>query len=218
MSTIPPPERRRHDTAVVVAHEIYGVNAHIRGVAAALQAYRCDVFTPSFLPSDTVYARAEEALAYREFRRDPGVRAMGGALARFAAGLRERHGGRGYRRVLCVGFSVGATAAWLASGTGALDRAVCFYGSRIRDHLDVEPAAPCLVVLAEHEPGFSGPALARALAGRRGVTTAVHPCRHGFCDPGSPAHSTEHAGRAWDSAVRFLDLEPSGAPSAEPVN
>ncbi|QSY49537.1 MULTISPECIES: dienelactone hydrolase family protein [Streptomyces] len=192
---------RSHDTAVVVAHEIYGVNDHIIGVARMLRPYRCDVFTPSFLPSGFVYPREDERQAYREFMRSPGVMSMSQALVQFTGGLRER-----YRRVLCIGFSVGATSAWLASGAGAVDKTVCFYGSRIRDHLDVQPAAPCLVVFAAQEPSFSAPAVAEKLAGRRDVMTEIYPCRHGFCDPGSPHYSAEHAHQAWESATRFLGL------------
>ncbi|WP_051830674.1 dienelactone hydrolase family protein [Streptomyces violens] len=190
-----------HDTAVVVAHEIYGVNDHIAGVAKLLHRYRCDVFTPSFLPSGVVYSRDDEPRAYREFMRAPGVLNMSDTLVQFTEGLRGR-----YRRVLCIGFSVGATSAWLASSTGAVDGAVCFYGSRIRDHLDAQPAAPCLVVFAEQETGFSAPAVAERLAGRRNVVTEVYPCSHGFCDPGSPHYSAEHGHQAWHSATRFLGL------------
>ncbi|MCA6091834.1 dienelactone hydrolase family protein [Streptomyces sp. SCA3-4] len=195
------PGDHSRDTAVVVAHEIYGVNDHIIGVASMLRSYRCDVFTPSFLPSGLVYPREDERQAYREFMRDPGVMSMSRSLVQFAGSLRERYG-----RVLCIGFSVGATSAWLASGTGAVDKTVCFYGSRIRDHLDVQPAAPCLVVFAEQEPSFSAPAVAEKLAGRRDVVTEIYPSRHGFCDPGSPHYSAEHGPQAWESAIRFLGL------------
>ncbi|MET7520133.1 dienelactone hydrolase family protein [Streptomyces sp. NPDC005480] len=190
-----------HDTAVVIAHEIYGVNDHIAGVAKALEPYQCDVFTPSFLPSGAVYPREEESRAYSEFMRAPGVTRMSEALTKFTEGLRER-----YRRVLCIGFSVGATSAWLTSGTGAVDKAVCIYGSRIRDHLDVQPAAPCLVVFAEQEPSYSVPAVAERLAAHADVATEIYPCSHGFCDPGSPNYSAEHSHQAWNSTTRFLGL------------
>lgn len=186
---------------MVVAHEIYGVNDHVIGVAKMLGPYQCDVFTPSFLPSDAVYPREDELRAYKAFVRSPGVMSMSDALTRYAEGLRER-----YRRVLCIGFSVGATSAWLASGTGVVDRTVCFYGSRIRDHLDVQPTAPCLVVFAEQEPSFSVPAVAERLAARRNVVTEVYPCRHGFCDSGSPNYSAEYGDQAWNAAIRFLGL------------
>ncbi|WP_411079787.1 dienelactone hydrolase family protein [Streptomyces sp. cmx-18-6] len=190
-----------HDTALVVAHEIFGVNDHITVVADALRRYRCDVFTPDFRPVPKAFGRAEEPAAYEDFMRNLGVEPMGRALARYAAELRPR-----YRRVLGVGYSVGATATWLAAGTGALDRTVCFYGSRIRDHLDVQPHGGCLLVIAEHEVSFSGAEFAARVAGRPGVTAELHACEHGFCDPDSPHHSPEHSAAAWRSAVDFLGL------------
>jgi dienelactone hydrolase len=190
-----------HDTAVVVAHEIYGVNDHIEGVARRLRSFDCDVFTPGFLPSGVAQPREDEAAAYREFMRTTGVATMAKELTHFLEGLRPR-----YRKVFCVGFSVGATSAWLASGTGVLDGTVCFYGSRIRDHLEIRPTAPCLLVFAEHEPGFSAPEVAERLRGRMNVTIEVYPCHHGFCDPYSPNHSAAHGQRAWEAALRFLGL------------
>lgn len=48
----------------------------------------------------------------------------------------------------------------------------------------------------------------RSAAGRRDVVTEVYPCRHGFCDPGSPHYSAQHGHQAWNSATRFLGLPP----------
>jgi dienelactone hydrolase len=193
------PEDSGHDTAVVVAHEIYGVNDHIEGVARMLPSLPCDVFTPSFLPSGTVYGRENEALAYREFMQTTGVVTMAKALTHFIEGLRPR-----YRKVFCIGFSVGATSAWLASEAGVLDGTVCFYGSRIRDYPEIRPTDPCLLIFAEDEPGFSVPEVAERLRGRTHVAIETYPCRHGFCDPYSPHYCAEHGQRAWDAAIRFL--------------
>jgi dienelactone hydrolase len=190
-----------HETAIVVAHEIYGVNSHIDGVAAMLRTHSCDVFTPSLLPDGIVYSRAEEALAYRRFTQNPGLERMAQALSRGIEALRPR-----YRRVLAIGFSVGATSTWLASATAPLDAAVCFYGSRIRDHLEVRPAAPCLLLFAEQEPAFSASEVAQQLRHRQGVTVETYPCSHGFSDPAGPAYSPEHARRAWEQTTRFLRL------------
>ena len=44
-------------------------------------------------------------------------------------------------KISLLGFSVGATVAWLLSGNGKIDSATCFYGSRIRNHLDIQPSA-----------------------------------------------------------------------------
>ncbi|WP_190108401.1 hypothetical protein [Streptomyces cinnamoneus] len=72
-----------HDTAVVVAHEIYGVNDHIIGVARMLRPYRCDVLTPSFLPLGLVHPREDERQAYRKLMPAPGVMSMSQALVQF---------------------------------------------------------------------------------------------------------------------------------------
>lgn len=185
----------------MVVHEIYGVNAHITATAEALRAYPCDVFTPNFLPMGAVFAHGDEAQAYREFVRNLGLERMAHELSRFIHRLRPR-----YRRVLCVGFSVGATSAWLASAATPLDGVVCFYGSRIRDHLEVQQTAPCLLLFAEGEPGFSVPEVAQELRHRPYITVTTYPCRHGFCNPDSPAYDSEHSLQAWETMIRFLRL------------
>ncbi|MEU6484932.1 dienelactone hydrolase family protein [Streptomyces sp. NPDC046887] len=199
-----------HGIAVVVAHEIHGVNEHIAGVARALRRYPCDVHTPDFRPEairpgptghtgQTGQTAVTERRAYQDFMRHLGVEGMARALAGYAEGLRSR-----YRAVYCVGYSVGATAAWLAAEPGVLDRTVCFYGSRIRDHIDLPPRSGCLVVVAEQEASFSGGTLAEKLVHRGDAAVELYPCAHGFCDPGNPHYSPQHSAAAWESAVGFL--------------
>jgi dienelactone hydrolase len=85
-----------------------------------------------------------------------------------------------------VGFSVGASAAWLhaASGDGhAASVATLYYGSRIRDHSSRVPRFRITAIFAEAEPSFVPAQLARIIASDR-VHVAIEPgTAHGFMNP-----------------------------------
>lgn len=44
-------------------------------------------------------------------------------------------------KITRLGFSFGATVAWLQSGNKKIDSLVGFYGSRIRNYLEINPLA-----------------------------------------------------------------------------
>ena len=85
-----------------------------------------------------------------------------------------------------VGFSVGASAAWLYSASGNCNpqsAAMLFYGSRIRDYSSLVPRITVTAVFAEREPSFSPEQLSRTIAGDN-VRTSVEPgTAHGFMNP-----------------------------------
>lgn len=91
-----------------------------------------------------------------------------------------------HERLVCVGIGDAATAAWLASESGVFDTTVCFYGSGIRDHADMVPKCPCLVVLAALERPFDTLDLSDRLHGHPNTTVVIYDARDGFCDEGSP--------------------------------
>jgi len=182
--------------AVILLHEIYGVNDHIRDVAAALRKRGFAVHTPDLLGK--VYGYDEEAAAYEHFM-EVGFAAATGQVAELAAGLADRH-----ERVFLVGYSAGATVAWLASGRGLFAGAVGYYGSRIRDYPDVVPACPVLLLFPSHEDTFSVPDLAGRLAAKERVRVHILPGRHGFADRRSPRYDAAAAAEADALTAAFL--------------
>jgi dienelactone hydrolase len=90
---------------------------------------------------------------------------------------------------LLIGFSVGAAAVWGISSTLSpekVNRAVCFYGSRIRHAADIIPQIPMDHILPEKEPGFDIEDLAGILIGKPTVTVHRTPFLHGFMNRISP--------------------------------
>lgn len=183
------------DTAVVILHEIYGVNRFIAGVCDRCISCGFDVYCPNIngLPP---FGYNEREHAYRRFMQRGGF-AQAARVRRMLQRLRPH-----YRQIILMGFSVGATLAWLCSNRALCDRVVCCYGSRIRDYTDVTPDAPVLLLFAAQD-AFDVCATANALAG---INTAVHilPGRHGFLDPYSESYDTACARAAWEEIGCFV--------------
>ena len=123
-------------------------------------------------------AFGDEARAYACFTEQTGLTAYTDKVRTRVEACREP--------VMLVGFSAGATASWcLACGKAAsnLTRAVCFYGSRIRDFTDLAPRVRVDCILPESEPGFSIPELADVLSQKEGVSLRTTAYAHGFMNP-----------------------------------
>lgn len=87
------------------------------------------------------------------------------------------------QRVLIVGFSVGASAVWNTLDKDCalmIEKAVCFYGSRIRDNSNLKPRCPALLIFPSKEVSFSVSDLSSALSKTYNVTCINTKYFHGF--------------------------------------
>jgi dienelactone hydrolase len=87
-----------------------------------------------------------------------------------------------YERIFIIGFSVGATLAWMKSGHG-VDGIVGFYGSRIRDYTEIEPACASLLFFAKHEKSFNALDLQQKLRDKQNAHVEMIDAEHGFMNP-----------------------------------
>lgn len=92
--------------AVVVLHEIYGVNAFIQDVCRQYQGEGFDVYCPELLGAGNVFPYEREKGAYGFF-----MEHVGFGIYKEIKGLVSELKSK-YRRVFIAGFSVGAALAW----------------------------------------------------------------------------------------------------------
>lgn len=196
--------RNGADAAVIVIHEIYGVNRHIETVASQLTAAGCDVYCPDLL-GRSAYAYAEEALAYRHFHEQVGFARARAAIDALAGQLRPA-----YRRLYLVGYSVGATVAWLCSQTGLYTGVAGYYGSRIRDYPGILPGCPVLLLFPRREAAFDVAGLAATLTAKEGVEAHVFDGDHCFADPYGPHYHAQAAAEAFARLAAFLGTSKTG--------
>ena len=83
-----------------------------------------------------------------------------------------------------LGFSVGATVAWLCSELeNGVDGVICYYGSRIRGYQNIMPKCPSLLLFAQEEKLFNASELVNILNKKEFVSAHVIKGKHGFSDP-----------------------------------
>ena len=202
--------RNNSDTLIVVLHEIYGFNSHITGVCQELADSGYDVVCPDLLEGKPCFDYAREEEAYRYFMNFVGFE----AAAKKVTFLLRQEEGR-YRRIFLLGYSVGATVAWLCAVDsvktddnfrygGSLVKCsgvLCLYGSRIRDYLDVSLKCSALLVFAEEENSFAPHALRAQLETMEGAEVHILKGKHGFADPNGPNYNEASA----REAIRLIE-------------
>jgi len=82
-----------------------------------------------------------------------------------------------------IGFSIGASLVWKLSetvGRGSVTRAICFYGSQIRNFIEVVPQIDVELIFPKSEPHFNVSELIASLSKTPKVTTTQVDYLHGF--------------------------------------
>ena len=139
-------ENYQTNCAVIVVHEIYGINQNIKDICRSLKEYGFDVFCPNLLQKDMVFGYSEEKEAYQNYMEKVGVTAAVLEIESLISSIKDN-----YQKVFVVGFSIGATVSWLCSGVKGVHGVVGYYGSRIRDFVDITPKCPVLLFFPQEE-------------------------------------------------------------------
>lgn len=185
------------ETAIVALHEIYGVNRHMLDVCGDYHARGYDVYCPNLLDKDVPFSYDEHEAAYASFMANAGF-GVASSVCSLVDSIRLS-----YVRIFLVGYSVGATVAWLSAGTAPCDGIVCHYGTRIRNYADSRPLCPALLLNARRDTAFPEDA-AVALSGAPGITVETLEGWHGFCDRHAASYNPVSAESARRLAGAFI--------------
>ena len=109
-------------SAVIVLHEIYGINRFIQDVCFEYHMQELDVFCPDMLKR-TPFLYFEASDAYKYF-----INEVGFGYYKKLEPLIERLKLK-YDKVFMIGFSAGATIAWQCCENSNCDGIICCYGS-----------------------------------------------------------------------------------------
>jgi len=201
-----------HGPGLVLFQEIFGVNAHIRAVAAQ---YALDGFV--VLAPDVFWRQAPRVeLGYEGADRQRAFTLMQGykpeqALADIAAGVqalraRPQVGGA---RVGAFGYCMGGRLAYLAAASTDVDAAVAFYGGGIHQQLERAAAIQCPMQFHyagrdEHIPAAAVQGVREAMAGKS-VEVHVYPdAQHGFNCWARASYHAPSAALAHGRSTAFL--------------
>ncbi|WHY55829.1 dienelactone hydrolase family protein [Peribacillus simplex] len=190
--------QKNSDTVIIVIHEIYGLNQHMQGYCELLSKQGFDVICPNLLERETPFDYSQEEAAYRHFMENVGFM---GALHKIKDILSDIEDE--YQKIFILGFSAGATVAWLCSEEECVDGIVGYYGSRIRNYAELAPQCPALLFFPLEEPSFNVDELISALE-IENVEIHKFNGEHGFSDPYNSKYHAESAQAAVSKMMKFF--------------
>jgi dienelactone hydrolase len=184
-------------SAVIVLHEIYGINSFIEDTCAEYHQKGFDVYCPDLL-RHSAFAYQDKEKAYEYFYSKAGLDCT--EVIRIAKQLGEK-----YEKVYLLGFSVGATIAWRCCEQTVCDGIVCCYGSRIREYLDLQPKCPVLLIFAEHD-AFDTADICRQLSDKLNTEIHMFDACHGFLDRYADCYNEKYTKAAKEYIYAFLKI------------
>ncbi len=186
-------------TAIIIIPEIYGINRYIKDWAAFFSGHGYDVYCLDLIGNKHSFSYAEQDAAYLNFREKISF----DCSEEVAVYLRELK--NNYSQIIVFGSSVGATIAWRLTENNCCDGMIGYYGSRIREYLDVKPSCPCLLLFAENEESFNVKTICQQLMSKGLIEVAILPGKHGFADPDGNNYYRESCKKAREMVEYFLN-------------
>ena len=166
--------KKNNEAAIIILHEIYGINRFMEEMCKYYRAADFDVFCPSMVKQRS-FLYEDSSAAYKYFVKEVGFDSYQKIEAQIKC-LKNS-----YKKVFVLGFSVGATMAWRCSETSLADGIICCYGSRIRDYLLVKPCCPVLLIFAGYD-SFNVAEVIGKLKEKKNVEVFKLEAHHGFLD------------------------------------
>ncbi|NCT66327.1 MAG: dienelactone hydrolase family protein [Rhodanobacteraceae bacterium] len=194
---------------LVVVQEIFGVNAHMRGVVDRFAEHGYTAIAPAFF--DHVESGVE--LDYDSEGMARGRRLAGEIPFDLAiedvASAAEAIASAG--RIGCVGYCWGGTVAFLAATRLGLP-AVSYYGARNVNFLDETPKAAVMFHFGLRDKSIPPEAIARHRAALPDAEIFTYPAGHAFNrEVDSKAYDAASAQLALERTLAFFDRELAGA-------
>lgn len=189
------------NTAILIIHEIYGINENIKLKCNDLYNQGYDVFCPNLLNSDFCYDYKQEEEAYNNFVQSIGIKKSAEIIELLLKELRKE-----YTYLFVVGYSIGATISWLCSELGYCDGIICFYGSRIRDFISINCKCPVALYFAEIEKSFDVEQLIATLKTKQNIMEVKkYRGEHGFADQLSGKFDMESYQKSYLDMIAFIE-------------
>lgn len=190
--------QKKSGTLILVIHEIYGINQHMQSFCELLSNQSFDVICPNLLEREIPFDYSQEEVAYRHFMKNIGFAYATHNIKEILSDVKDT-----YDNIYIIGFSVGATVAWLCSQEEYVDGIVGYYGSRIRNYVELTPQCPTMLFFPQEEHSFNVDEFTSTLD-KKNVEIHKFNGKHGFSDPYSPQYNGKSAQKAYIKLVDFL--------------
>jgi dienelactone hydrolase len=190
--------KRKGNCKEIHLHEIYGINQHIKNFCDLLSKQDFDVICPNLFEREQPFDYSEEGIAYLNFMENVGFTDAVHKLTKILLDVRNK-----YKKIYIIGFSVGATVAWLCSEEECIDGVVGYYGSRIRNYTQIVPRCPTILFFSQEEQPFNVDELISNLD-KKNIVIYKYFGQHGFSDPYSTKFNEKSAQNAFNEMLKFL--------------
>lgn len=191
----------KSDCVVIILHEIYGINDHMLSVCKYYRERGFNIICPNLLNLYYPFTYEEEEKAYEYFMKNIGLDLAAKKITETIVKAKQK-----YKHVILVGFSIGATIAWLCSEKEPkCEAAIGYYGSRIRNYAHVVPKCKTLLIFAAEERSFNVMELEGSLKEKANTEVYVLPGKHGFTDRFYKRYDEEACSKAFELTNNFLD-------------
>lgn len=185
--------------AIIVLHEIYGINGFIDDVCKSYNKKGYDVYCPEIMKRSAPFDYSQREDAYQYFNEKIGFEVFH-EVNKLIHQLKIK-----YDKVFLIGFSIGATIAFRCTENVNCDGMIGYYGSRIRDYLEVVPECPVLLLFAK-EDFFDVERVVEIVGQKQNVIVEILEGKHGFMDFYSDSYCRTSAEIAIKKTDEFLKL------------
>lgn len=187
------------NSVIIILHEIYGINEHIQMVCEKFFNDGYDIICPNLINLSEPFSYDLEEEAYKHFMNNIGFDSAVQQVKQLIIEAKKQ-----YKHVYLLGYSIGATIAWLCSGEEKMCNGIIgYYGSRIRDYINITPKCPVLLIFPTEERSFNVQELVDSLR-KRDTDAYMLKGKHGFSNPFSKDYHIKSSKEAQRLVDEFL--------------
>lgn len=184
------------DSVIIVLHEVYGINQHIQMVCEKLSMKGYDIICPNLINRTEAFNYDSQEEVYEHFMNNIGFDSAVQKVKKAIIQAKKK-----YKKIYLLGYSVGATIAWLCSGEDNMCNGIIgYYGSRIRDYKNIIPKSAVLLIFPTEEKSFNVEELVYSLK-KRDINVHMLNGKHGFGDP----FSKNYCAQSFEKAEKLVD-------------
>lgn len=191
-----------HRGGLILAHEIFGVNANMRALVERFAGDRFEVLAPAlFARIDPAFEAGYDAEGVAKGR----AAAAASPWAQVAADMQAAVDALA-PPIFVAGFCWGGSVTWLAAARcRGISAAAAFYGRQIITLLDETPRCPIELHYGEKDSLIPLEDHARIRAAHPTVPILVYDAGHGFFSDRGADHNPAEAAHAWGRTLNFFD-------------
>lgn len=188
------------DSVIIVLHEVYGINQHIKMNCEKMSMKGYDIICPNLIDIPHPFNCDCEEEAYQHFMKNIGFNLAVKKVKQVIIQAKKQ-----YKSIYLMGYSVGATIAWLCSGEENMCNGIIgYYGSRIRDYKNSTPKCPSLLIFPTEEKSFNVKELVYSLR-KQNINVYMLNGKHGFSNPYSKNYCIQSSEEAEKLVDNFLN-------------